>query len=165
MRKEFEAVIKETRAQAKLVTQFVTIFSRFEFALTWAGYVRKDSERAEPAWRRFADSLPVNLTELVEPPEVKSAISYLYQEPPMLLKRGPENLLEWTCQRPDKNNVSLFELVRTVRNNLFHGGKIPFTPGRDEKLLRSAIVVLSYSLDLDQRVYQAFCRELIWVAA
>jgi hypothetical protein len=50
--------------------------------------------------------------------------------------------------------------VRTVRNNLFHGGKSPSRPisepARDQRLLESSLVVLHECLALNESLCGAF---------
>ena len=56
----------------------------------------------------------------------------------------------------------VLRLVRTVRNNLFHGGKYPYPLGpvedvaRNERLLRSAVVILRQCLKLSKTVRNNF---------
>jgi hypothetical protein len=72
---------------------------------------------------------------------------YLERHPPMkqILKDGT---LDWARlnQEPTRIERLLFDL-RTVRNNLFHGGKFPRTyiedPSRDEQLIRSCLAILN----------------------
>lgn len=59
--------------------------------------------------------------------------------------------------RPTDTEVwRLLLYVRTVRNNLFHGGKYesgPVSdPSRDEELIRSCLLVIDVLLDLDVKV-------------
>ncbi len=163
MRREFQTVLMQIDRHADLILQFVTVFSRFEFALMREGYIRKD--KVEAAWYRFGAGLPMNLVE-GNIPQISQAISYLYEEPPMRLIRTPKNGVAWTSQkRRKRNNEGLFQLVKDVRNNLLHGGKVPFRPDRDVKLLQSALDILSFTLGLDEGVRDAFLNEFMWAAA
>ncbi len=54
----------------------------------------------------------------------------------------------------------VLRLVRTIRNNLFHGGKYPLRPvdddARNPRLLEAGITVLEQCLDLSERVRETF---------
>jgi hypothetical protein len=50
----------------------------------------------------------------------------------------------------------LLEEIRTVRNNLFHGGKFASEPSRDRELLEHSIVILNAVLELDPDVMREF---------
>ena len=62
-----------------------------------------------------------------------------------LMHKAPEPVLIW-----------LLLCVRTVRNNLFHGGKFPMfavsDPSRDRALIEHSLVILSHALRLDAQV-------------
>lgn len=88
------------------------------------------------------------------------AVQYLRAHPPrkQILKTGK---LDW--KQVENNGTQLEQilyLVRTIRNNLFHGGKFPCGPvedaGRDTKLLESCIIILRKCLSLDKDVYTCF---------
>lgn len=71
--------------------------------------------------------LPVPLrTSLKTPPtpEVHQAIEYILKEPPkkQFIVNGS---IEWRDIAPQSNSNAeiLFQYIRRVRNNLFHGGK------------------------------------------
>jgi hypothetical protein len=163
MRREFRRLLSRIDRHVDLILLFVTVFGRFEFALMRAGYIRES--KVEAAWYRFGDSLTICLAKDGNL-NISKAVSYLYAEPPKRLKRSAYGGVKWTNQKPrNRTNSGLFQLVKDVRNNLLHGGKVPFRPRRDLKLLQSALAVLSFALDLDQDVYEAFCNEPMWVAA
>jgi len=70
---------------------------------------------------------------------------------------APEGTLGWaeTKRGPsEREEEFLVRLVRTIRNNLFHGGKFPYPDGpvqdvaRDRELINSALVVLKEALAL-----------------
>jgi hypothetical protein len=70
--------------------------------------------------------------------------------------------LEWSDAPPDGTpTVVLFQYIRRVRNNLFHGGKFNgrwFDPERSERLIGSSLVVLDACLDASpelREVYEA----------
>ena len=58
----------------------------------------------------------------------------------------------------------LLKIVRRVRNNLFHGGKYPYTPlpepARDTQLLESSLIVLEACLEWDEEVRRWYMSDL-----
>jgi hypothetical protein len=166
MRSEFQRIVTRAQDRQELILQFVTIFARFEFALIKVGCIRdRDDDIVEPAWRRFADALPVVLMDVADA-DVRDAVSYLYQYPPRRLRKLGPDQVTWLEQTPEHSNSAILQLVKDVRNNLLHGGKVPpLRPDRDVRLLRSSLAVLSFALDLNPRVYEAFCTEPMWVTA
>jgi len=76
-----------------------------------------------------------------------------------------DGTLDWQPSVPcnsETDEAYLLRLVRTVRNNLFHGGKYPSPVcpdtdiDRNREMIRSCLVVLEFCLSLDQRVGEYF---------
>lgn len=135
---------------AELACEFFAVFSRFEFALKESGYRRAGRNgAAEPNWDQFANDVAGAFT-IVQSDEVRAAASYLVSEPPYR-QVIENNGLHWQpLVFPNGAHVASKVLlaIRTVRNNLFHGGKhTPHSPpGRDERLVRAALLVLNFCL-------------------
>jgi hypothetical protein len=120
-------------------------FSRFEFALKAADYLKSHTpgRRAEPNWPRF-------VTDWQEKYCLTSAASALLEANPQ------EQIVETDGHSLDFQDVSfhidasdlakVVKLARTVRNNLFHGGKHGNegwdNPDRMRQLLPTTIIVL-----------------------
>jgi hypothetical protein len=147
-----------------LVCEFLLRFSRFEYALKRAGFVVGDEKRAEPAWDSFANSLRGQFSSMSAPDFVR-AVSLLDSAPPQkqVLKKGQ---LDWDDNKKhssESQEAWILRLVRTVRNNLFHGGKYPGTvvpdPERDQQLLRACLAVLEQALGLSPKVKRWFSSE------
>lgn len=126
-----------------LVLEFFVTFSRFEYALKRAGYLKKKSN-ASADWVRFAEDVQAL------PDDNKAVIldsaPYLQGRPPKK-QIAVNGALQWQIRPMGASPIqSLIESVKTVRNNLFHGGKFPeeliSEPARDEQLLRDCIRVL-----------------------
>lgn len=133
-----------------LVCESFAVFARAEYALKEAGFCKPRHSRdngAEPDWDRFAREI-ANKFEVNQSQEVSEAIDYLLKQPPQrqVIQNG---VMTWRPIRLNENfplSGQVLQTVRMVRNNLFHGGKhTPHSPpGRDEKLVRSALEVAFY---------------------
>jgi hypothetical protein len=129
----------------ELSLDFLATFARFEYALKRTGYVRGDETRAEADWDRFAKALATLDGETLAP--VIGSCQYLSSNPPRkhILVDGA---LGWGRRRgrAGSNIEEILLDVRTVRNNVFHGGKFgsgPLNePLRDEQLIRDCTSVL-----------------------
>ncbi len=68
----------------------------------------------------------------------------------------------WDRREPQL--VWLLGVVRTVRNNLFHGGKFPLLlvtePSRDSDLITNGLAILKGSLALDANIQGKFLEGL-----
>lgn len=142
----------------RLAAEMFRTFARFEYALKAAGFHNGDGA-AEPNWRSFAESVPAIFDD-VEDRALADAIAYITEHPPkkQLIRNG---VLEWGVVPPQANSRSdlIFQYVRRVRNNLFHGGKFNghwFEPERSELLLRHCLTILNASLEASPRVGDAY---------
>jgi hypothetical protein len=152
----FDTGIFERFAEDRmLVLQFFLVFARFEYALKRSGFLRGNESKVEPDWDRFADSLKDKF-ERSDKPDFIEALHYLNEHPPqkqVVRKRE----LGWAPNVRDVGESRekwVLRLVRTVRNNLFHGGKYPYPdgpihePARDRMLLSASLTVLEECLRL-----------------
>ncbi len=162
------AVIDQLGIDHELVFRFFAVFSRFEFALKRSGeFLRADVPEAKPDWSAFAAKIEGRF-ESSEEPGLQDAYRYLLAEPPNTQMRSDGRV---TWQRTDRrasesDEAYVLRLVRTTRNNLFHGGKYPEgdggvvdEPGRNERLLKAGLDVLAASLrfypSLEERFAEA----------
>ena len=65
-----------------LACDFLCIFSRFEYALKAAGYVRSPTGYAEPSWRRFGQFISGQF-DPASTPELDATVAYLLADPPL----------------------------------------------------------------------------------
>lgn len=139
-----------------LLFQFFLTFSRFEFALKSAGFALGNIHGSKPDWPRFGASLDLDMAR--QDPNCAAAVDYLALHPPwrqVVIAHG----LAWDSSvsftRLDRMDQVL-ELVRRIRNNLFHGSKfndeVHSGLGRNELLLRHSIAVLHRCLELSPSV-------------
>ena len=128
-----------------LAFDFFFWFSRFEFALKENGYLkwRDVGKRAEPGWEAFIEQWH---SQYVASAEAKA----LQDAKPERQIVALNDELAWTPVSLKDCNSELAKVVRllkTLRNNLFHGGKHGDTgwdnPKRTELLLASGVAVLN----------------------
>lgn len=131
-----------------LALKLFSEFSRFEYALKEAGYVRKHKRHgtAEPAWPMFEEAVEESY-RLEEDTEFAGAVEYLFSASPRVQVRKGE-ALDWKpLKRGERTDIQwLTLLVRTVRNNLFHGSKYAYYSqeelDHDTVLVKSSLIVL-----------------------
>ena len=146
------------QALYELAAEFFHVFARAEYALKASGFNRGDGP-AEPDWTAFA----VAVERLISNPlnqELQQAVDFIMNEPPkkQFIVNG---LIEWKEVSPSTNSRSdtLFQYIRRIRNNLFHGGKFNghwFAPERSERLMNAGLVVLRSAVEHEPRVREAY---------
>ncbi len=140
---------------------FFYIFSRLEYTLKKANYLKLSDRRANPDWDKFIRES--DDPELFNQLSADVHVKYLIDNPPkrQIVANGK---LDWKKgEKPVDSLAKLIRAVIRVRNNLFHGGKSPTPPidgtERDEMLLRGALVVLRALLDAHPNINDAFGSE------
>lgn len=162
--------VQETKVNPHLLLDFFLTFSRFEYSLKTSGFFIRPSQHgnqnvaiidAKPDWKGFADSIrelfQSNINE-----ELKAACEYLFINPPM--KQVVDNSsIYWqpiSRNETDWGVKRFLEMVRIVRNNLFHGGKhsneVYEETERTARLLNSSLIVLRECLQLSPTVKLVF---------
>lgn len=128
-----------------------------EYALKAGGFAFGNDKGVDTNWDLFANTVNDAFLNIAEA-DVMEAREFLLQAPPrkqVLLDnhlRFVDQVID-TKQRPTQQ---MLLMVRTVRNNLFHGGK--YLPdgeqeaGRNERLVRASLCVLQACSALDHRV-------------
>ncbi|OXI90787.1 hypothetical protein CFB40_10680 [Burkholderia sp. AU31652] len=144
-----------------LVTGFMGVFSRYEYALKNSGFAIGGENRVDPDWDAFARSIADEFDNLDEP-GFREAATYLVTSPPRKQVLVGQRL-HWKESPPDgalRASAQALLMVRRVRNNLCHGGKfwIPDDERRDrnEKLVKASLAVLLACLPLNAGVYGTF---------
>lgn len=147
---EKEDIFAALNIPKELTVEFLGTFARFEYALKRAGYVHGDESQANPNWDRLGNELAAQDAAAVT--TVIECCPYLINHPPMkqVLENGE---LAWKVRGKAKSEIETILLsVRTVRNNVFHGGKFPTGPVaeplRDESLIRDCLAVFQALLAL-----------------
>ena len=141
-----------------LAAEFFRVFSRTEYALKASGFNRGDGP-AEANWTTFAAAVET-IVDSPSAPEVKEAVDFILNDPPKK-QYIASGLMEWRAVKPDTNSQAdaLFQYIRRIRNNLFHGGKFNgnwFAPERSERLMRAGLVVLNASVEQEPNVRKAY---------
>ncbi len=146
-----------------LTMDFFSNFSRFEYALKEAGYVKRNEQygNAEIDWRKFRRAIRHSYNPEMNP-EVADAVEYLFSEPPRSHALDSGSLTWEDLERKDyQTDIDwLLLLVKTVRNNLFHGSKYAYYSreelDRDTQLLKSSLVVLKAFISWNPKVKRHF---------
>jgi|SRR5208283_1038755 len=155
---EIEKLLQELPPEA---AKFFAFFGRFECALKKVGCLKSAEKgaRAEAGWDKFAKSLGERFYGEVQE---SGKANLFWENPPKKQIVGRGGSLGWKSI-PVKDVETLFDAVRRVRNNLFHGGKYPEPnggvipdPARDAKLLSQAREVLEMALKKSAKVQRAF---------
>jgi hypothetical protein len=151
----------------ELLLRFFLEFSRFEYALKASGMFKRHRPRenrfpkAEPDWDSFAASL----RDTFEPKateELERACEYINDSPPNHQIVADGDLMWQTPAAVDGEAEIQFllRMVRTVRNNLFHGAKYSLGVHEDvvraEKLMLSSLTILAACLALCPQQQHAY---------
>jgi hypothetical protein len=137
----------------ELLLEFFLLFSYFEFELKNNGFARGDLERIAPEWDRFILSVENDFDSNYSS-GIREAFEFFELNPPMrqvLINGSPGwSSFPWNLSHTDFKN--LINCVRTVRNNLFHGGKFNNelfeSSHRTTLLLTHSIVILNECIRL-----------------
>ncbi|CUH89846.1 hypothetical protein PH5382_03799 [Phaeobacter sp. CECT 5382] len=114
------------------------VFSRFEYAMKRGGFRR--TQYPDAAWRTFAGSLPEDFFQSMR--EADQAKVY-FEAPPDHLVATDDGGVDWSGAPHTPNDAaSLFQSIKTARNNLFHGDK-KHDNNRDTQLMIAALFVLN----------------------
>ena len=140
-----------------LVLNFFWKFSVFECALKSEGFL-KSGRWAAADWDRFGSEVKGCLAR-VSVPGFAGAVRKLVDYSPRRQVVREDGCLGWettsrTASESDEEHV--LRLLRTARNNLFHGGKYPDGPvdevTRDRAILRTCLTVLDGCFELHEGV-------------
>ncbi|RUY94731.1 MULTISPECIES: hypothetical protein [unclassified Mesorhizobium] len=133
----------EHQTSADAVTLFA-VFSRFEFALKRGGFLKGVvSKAAHPDWEKFSRALgTVFFAAMRKAPQA----DIFFSDQPKSLTVIAANEVAFTKPATVVNLQMLFEAVRLVRNNLFHGEKVYVGP-RDQALIAASLFVLDSAMN------------------
>lgn len=145
----------------ELACEFLAVFSRLEYALKSTNYAVGGEKKVNPAWDAFANDINQEFSAL-EDQDVVEARDYLLGHPPrkQVLKDQKVVFVDQVIDPNQAKTQQVLLMVRTVRNNLFHGGK--YSPdgereaGRNNVLVRHALVVVLACSKLNVAVRSSF---------
>ncbi|EJN04256.1 hypothetical protein [Phyllobacterium sp. YR531] len=124
--------------------EFFIVFSRYEFALKRAGFVNGTvGKAASPNWDGYGKKLGTTFFGIVTASE---QAKIFFEKPPKRLDLQEDRTLKFLEVEAVTNNKKLFDAVKRVRNNLFHGEKISMGE-RDKKLIAASLHVLELAMD------------------
>jgi hypothetical protein len=150
-----------THLPSALASEFADTFTRMEYALKNGGFSQGSGSGAAAAWDKFSNAID-GAFQAVADKEFQAAVTFLLNEPAR--KQIYENgILGFGPLHLDPNQTKAQRtllVVRTVRNNLEHGGKIQpegeNEKGRNEKLVAASLTVLRNAADLHKDVQAKF---------
>lgn len=115
-----------------LVLEFFWKFSVFECALKREGFLRIGPKNgAEPDWDSFGKEVQGRFAQVAYPGFAQAVGKLKQLSPQRQVVQG--NCLAWApiVQGHDESEEAfVLRLLKTARNNLFHGGKYPDGPSR-----------------------------------
>jgi hypothetical protein len=161
---DLDKIIDKLTDQPALASRYFAMFSRFEYALKETPPFLMDSKgSAQANWDAFANSLKGKFST-VSDPGFSTAVAFLKNHPPrkqVVAVSG--NFVEWkeaVQDRGESDEQFVIRLIRTIRNNLFHGGKSfmdgETIVGRNAELMNAGVVVMKNCLELSPDVLAAF---------
>jgi hypothetical protein len=133
-----------------------------EYALKTTRFALRSGEGVSANWDKFANEADEHFLAEANA-ELRDAVEYLSNSPPrkQILTEGVK-FRDFVIDPSQRRLQQLLLMVRTVRNNLFHGGKyLPdgeMEPGRNEELVRSSLVVLRECAQLVGDVRESYER-------
>jgi hypothetical protein len=153
--------------------EFVLMYTRMEYALKRAGFVRAGSnDRLIVEWSEFSQH--IELRSESADSEFRRAAEFLLKQAPwkQVFRNGQ---LDFAPIEDEGGALSkkLIDRLKVVRNNLMHGGKYPHRrsvgePGRNQALLQASVIVMNRILGKAEssnnprvrEVYASFGRDL-----
>lgn len=141
-----------------LGNEFLNTFTRMEYAMKSSGeFADGGPKDVTAAWDRFANKIDAAL-QATNDTDLRAALDFLLGAPARKQIMGGFGPLVLD-QKQTKTQRTLL-VVRTVRNNIVHGGKIApegeNEKGRNEKLVASSLLVLKHAAEMHDKVKTKF---------
>lgn len=159
-----DAAFRHLHMPSELACEFLAIFARMEYALKATRFATGNGINVSASWDKFANEADRSFHADTSK-NLKEAVDYLWNCPPRKQFRNGDGRVRFQNFEIDLKQRKLQQLilmVRTVRNNLFHGGKhLPdgeSEPGRNERLVCSSLVLLRECTQLVEDVRMAYER-------
>lgn len=141
-----------------LVLDFFWKFSVFECALKREGFLKTGRKnRAEPDWDRFGSEVRGRFALVAACGFAEAVTKLKLLAPRRQVVRDGRLCWDPIVQGPGEfEEAYVLRLLKTARNNLFHGGKYPDGPiaeiARNRDILRSALAILDGCYELHDGV-------------
>ena len=142
----------------QLIFQFFWKFSAMECALKRSGFLQ-EKVWADADWNKFAAKIGSNTNAGISP-DFDKAIAKLIELSPQR-QTQIKGQLGWkhvARTAKDTDVTYAITLLKTARNNLFHGGKFPgglqAEVARDHQILRAALAILDGCYDLCPEIHR-----------
>lgn len=138
-----------------LILEFFKLFGRMEYSLKASGkYLTSDNRNNALAdWKKFSSDNNEKFSS-----DYNFSDSYILENPPKIQKNIDDSLtFEEHFTEGNSDLQTLIAYIKTVRNNLFHGGKgtdlsIIDDNDRNKKLLICSIEILKNCIFLDDDI-------------
>lgn len=154
---------ENTQIDPGLLFDFFLVFSRTEYALKNGGFSKGNERRVDPDWDGFSASIK-DVFVKDKSNELSDAFDYILKNPPkkQVLR---QNNLDWDKNIPNGNLTDIekvLNLVRRIRNNLFHGGKHnDANTDHNKLLLKSSLAIIRECVLLNPSVKNAYDEAII----
>lgn len=132
--------------------KFFVAFSLLEFALKECIRLKR-GRFASPNWDEFARREPD--LRLSTDPATADAVRYVLAEPPDVERVLNGRAVFQAEELLGVGNGAICEALKRIRNNLFHGGKEPYTK-RDERLVGAGLQIIEGFLSVHDDLKAAF---------
>ncbi len=148
------------------IFDFFIILSRFESALKRTeNYSFINNNKVFPNWNKLTSDIKT-IFDKNKYEELRDAVDYILEHPPKIQSIN-NGVLVWIERQLDEDlpqTVQLSLYIRTIRNNLFHGGKFVgvYEPdvSRNYLLINSSLIILNEWLDLHEALRSKFLEDI-----
>lgn len=137
---------REYGESAQLAGKFLLVFSRFEFALLKAGFIDRSRDKPAVDKDKFFNVVRQKLSIELAKNEFYQRVKPLIEHPPLIRKQQNGQITWKSSQQRGDVAECVFYATWDVRNNLFHGAKIPLDPARDVYLLKAALALIEFCI-------------------
>ena len=161
----FDRIVGLFKIDPKVATEFFVMFARLEYALKAQEHIVKTAQKQDLTidWRKLSQLIDGRFQKKVATDEeLKRAVEYFCDCPPQKQIWNGHNK---DFELPAPQNVPQTERVllclRTLRNNLFHGGK-DFKredADRDQTLIAHGLAVITAVVDCNEDLRADFLEE------
>jgi hypothetical protein len=164
LKSRIDPILSRLQVEPHLAFEFIAAFSRVEYAFKAMGWIRERNRRfpiVEADWDQMVDVIKADF-EANSNDVLMEATSYLVLNPPRV-QCVTFGKLDWRPLVFKDGDVPLMRLVKcvkTVRNNLLHGGKYgpddQFQFDRSTRLVASSLAVIDGIIDASPEVASWF---------